>query len=247
MPSLNCRAWSNGIRKAASLSAAKSTSDCSIVVGSSGLPGACRRSLSPRSHRRRRASPNGLRRSDLLRTGHRETRVGKPAEPPPPPPPDKLTYLSEDTDPSQRQINDQLFRSFQAVTGTIFTVIHEDPITKIEQIKNGDYDIALLNDIVLVDQFDEHLSNAAFLDFEDNQFTLTNRAVAYFWTDLQDVGLLYYRKDLVGNAPQTWEDLEQKASDIQNSQQNDKPGFVAFAWPGDAGDKYEGLTCNALQ
>jgi trehalose/maltose transport system substrate-binding protein len=64
-----------------------------------------------------------------------------------------------------------------------------------------------------------------------------------------DVGILYYRKDLLekynASVPQTWAELTQTAQHIQAAERaagnKDMWGFV---WQGKA---YEGLTCNALE
>lgn len=64
-----------------------------------------------------------------------------------------------------------------------------------------------------------------------------------------DAGLMYYRTDLLEaagatEAPQTWAELEQYATSIQESQRASQPDFQGFVWQGAA---YEGLTCNALE
>lgn len=73
------------------------------------------------------------------------------------------------------------------------------------------------------------------------------KLVALPW--FADVGLLYYRKDLLeahGLAvPETWRDLETAAQTIQQAQrQAGASEFWGYVWQGDA---YEGLTCNVLE
>jgi multiple sugar transport system substrate-binding protein len=56
-----------------------------------------------------------------------------------------------------------------------------------------------------------------------------------------DVGLLYYRSDLVEEPPRTWKDLEEQVETIRTSTANGVDGYAGqFA-------DYEGLTVNALE
>ena len=66
---------------------------------------------------------------------------------------------------------------------------------------------------------------------------------------LSDVGLLFYRKDLLKkysiNVPETWNDLAKAAYIIQTKEREiGNNDFVGYLWQGMA---YEGLTCNALE
>jgi multiple sugar transport system substrate-binding protein len=56
-----------------------------------------------------------------------------------------------------------------------------------------------------------------------------------------DVGLLYYRSDLIDDPPRTWEDLEEQVEAVRARTGNDVDGYAGqFA-------DYEGLTVNALE
>jgi len=64
-----------------------------------------------------------------------------------------------------------------------------------------------------------------------------------------DIGLLYYRKDLLkkygfSKPPRTWGDLLRQALKIQAGERSDNPGFNGFLWQG---AQYEGLVCTFLE
>lgn len=64
-----------------------------------------------------------------------------------------------------------------------------------------------------------------------------------------DIGLLYYRKDLLkkygySGPPRTWPELLQQASEVQAGERSDNPGFNGFLWQG---AQYEGLVCTFLE
>lgn len=64
-----------------------------------------------------------------------------------------------------------------------------------------------------------------------------------------DVGLLYYRKDLLAaqgfaGPPQTWDDLVTQALAVQEAERRRNPQFNGFVWQG---AQYEGLVCTFLE
>lgn len=64
-----------------------------------------------------------------------------------------------------------------------------------------------------------------------------------------DAGLLYYREDLleqhgIEHAPETWEQLVEYATRIQQQMKPTRPNFYGFVWQG---AQYEGLICNFME
>ena len=64
-----------------------------------------------------------------------------------------------------------------------------------------------------------------------------------------DVGLLYYRKDLLQrhgfkNPPETWNELVRQSLEVQTAERRRNPNFNGFVWQG---AQYEGLVCTFLE
>lgn len=80
----------------------------------------------------------------------------------------------------------------------------------------------------------------------ENNITPNNQLLALpFFTD---VGLLYYRKDLLKkhgfDIPKRWSDLKKISEIIIANEKEKNPKLMGYVWQG---KPYEGLTCNALE
>ncbi len=90
----------------------------------------------------------------------------------------------------------------------------------------------------LSDEFPEARLREDFLPRAVDAVTLQGRVYAVPW--YLDVGLLYYRADLVPRAPKTYADLEEFA----RAAMRQDPRLAGFLWQG---RQYEGLNCNAFE
>lgn len=79
---------------------------------------------------------------------------------------------------------------------------------------------------------------AEFLEGAASAVTVEGRVYAVPW--YIDVGLLYYRTDLVPRAPRTYEQLRRFAQEAQAKD----PSLAGYAWQG---RQYEGMVCNVFE
>lgn len=123
--------------------------------------------------------------------------------------------------------------------------------------QSGDIDVMQI-DVIWPGILAEHLVDLTpYIPAEDLQAhferivqnnTVDGALVGIPW--FTDAGLLYYRTDLMEKygfegPPQTWADLEERATTIQEGErQAGNPDFWGYVWQGAA---YEGLTCDALE
>ncbi|WP_028672644.1 ABC transporter substrate-binding protein [Saccharospirillum impatiens] len=88
-------------------------------------------------------------------------------------------------------------------------------------------------------------SSAFFPNLMANN-TVDDRLIAMPW--YVDTGLLYYREDLLEQyghpVPQTWNELEAIATDVQRGERSQNGNFWGYVWQG---NDYEGLTCNVME
>jgi trehalose/maltose transport system substrate-binding protein len=179
----------------------------------------------------------------------------------------KLTAMFADDDDNINWVKTAAAK-FEEATGIMVTVRrgHDNPTIRLatytEELSKGasDVDVYQIDMIwpAILAEFAENLTKpvggldkeffGTLVDSSIITETGTTKTVGIPW--FVDVGLLYYRRDLlakykINNPPETWTELEQQAKKIQDGERaaGDKE-FWGFVWQGKA---YEGLTCNALE
>jgi trehalose/maltose transport system substrate-binding protein len=123
------------------------------------------------------------------------------------------------------------------------------------QAKSGDMDVLML-DVIWPGSFAQHLTDLTdavgddsgrFYDTIVQNNTIDGKLVGIPW--FGDFGMLFYRTDLVekygyDGPPETWDDLTEMATKIQEGEKATDENFWGFVFQGNA---YEGLTCDGLE
>ncbi len=123
------------------------------------------------------------------------------------------------------------------------------------QAQSGDMDV-LMVDIIWPGSFAQHLADLSEALGDDasryyetivENNTVDGKLVGIPW--FGDFGMLYYRTDLIeqygfDGPPETWDDLEEMATTIQEGEKANDENFWGFVFQGNA---YEGLTCDGLE
>ncbi len=161
------------------------------------------------------------------------------------------------------ELDAALARQFTADTGIAVNVVPK-PQSATEtysayqryfQARSADVDVMMV-DVIWPGSFASHLADLnekmsaeAKLHYpgiiENN--TIGGKLVALPW--FGDFGMLFYRTDLLQAAgisapPRTWDELQQQAAQVVESQKASNASLVGFVFQGNA---YEGVTCNALE
>ncbi len=123
------------------------------------------------------------------------------------------------------------------------------------QAQSGDMDIMMV-DVIWPGSFAQHLADlsealgddaGSFYETIMENNTVDGKLVGIPW--FGDFGMLYYRTDLAeqygyDGPPETWDDLEEMATTIQEGEKANDENFWGFVFQGNA---YEGLTCDGLE
>jgi trehalose/maltose transport system substrate-binding protein len=174
----------------------------------------------------------------------------------------KLTYYGDSVGIGA-QLDQALAKRFTQDTGIQVKVVPKpqagtdayQAFLRFFQAQSADLDVLML-DVIWPGAFAPHLLDlSSKLGTEAKQHypniiqndTVNGKLVALPW--FADVGILYYRTDLLKKygysaPPQTWDELQQQATKIMNGEKASNPNFTGFVFQGSA---YEGLTCDALE
>jgi trehalose/maltose transport system substrate-binding protein len=174
----------------------------------------------------------------------------------------KLTYYGDSVGIGA-QLDQALAKRFTQDTGIQVKVVPKpqagtdayQAFLRFFQAQSADLDVLML-DVIWPGAFAPHLLDlSSKLGAEAKQHypniiqndTVNGKLVALPW--FADVGILYYRTDLLKKygysaPPQTWDELQQQATKIMNGEKASNPNFTGFVFQGSA---YEGLTCDALE
>jgi trehalose/maltose transport system substrate-binding protein len=174
----------------------------------------------------------------------------------------KLTYYGDSVGIGA-QLDQALAKRFNQDTGISINVVPKpqagtdayQAYQRFFQAQSTDLDVMML-DVIWPGAFAPHLLDLTQrLATEAKQHypniiqndTVNGKLIALPW--FADVGILYYRTDLLKKygysaPPQTWDELQQQATKIMNGEKASNPNFTGFVFQGNA---YEGLTCNTLE
>jgi trehalose/maltose transport system substrate-binding protein len=174
----------------------------------------------------------------------------------------KLTYYGDSVGIGA-QLDQVTAKRFTQDTGIVVNVVPKpqagtdayQAYQRFFQAQSADLDVMML-DVIWPGAFAPHLLDLTQrLGTEAKQHypniiqndTVNGKLIALPW--FADVGILYYRTDLLkkygfNGPPQTWDDLAQQAKKIMDGEKASNPNFTGFVFQGNA---YEGLTCDALE
>jgi multiple sugar transport system substrate-binding protein len=159
------------------------------------------------------------------------------------------------------EFNKQTGYNLQLIRQPTYTDQRRQELVISLEAKQPDPDMFLM-DVVWINQFiksnwleplDNYISKS---DFNTNVFfqrVLNSvdryKYKLYAFPVFMDVGLLYYRKDLLNKfgfdgPPKTWSELVNESLKIQKAERKVDQNFYGYVWQG---AQYEGLVCNFLE
>lgn len=159
------------------------------------------------------------------------------------------------------EFNKQTGYNLQLIRQPTYTDQRRQELVISLEAKQPDPDMFLM-DVVWINQFiksnwleplDKYVTKSNFNTDVFFQKVLNSvdryRNKLYALPVFMDVGLLYYRKDLLNKfgyngPPKTWSELVNESLKIQKAERKDDPNFYGYVWQG---AQYEGLVCNFLE